>query len=42
VTVARAVEALRRKYRQYADVEVGGPLIEVTVTSWRGWRAGPG
>ena len=41
-TVARAVEALRRKYRQYADVEVGGPVIEVTVTSWRGWRAEPG
>jgi PPOX class probable F420-dependent enzyme len=38
-TVARAVEALRRKYGQYADVEVGGPVIEVTVTAWRGWRA---
>lgn len=39
-TVARAVESLRRKYRQYADVDVGGPVIEVTITSWRGWRPG--
>jgi PPOX class probable F420-dependent enzyme len=38
-TVARAVEALRRKYRQYGDVEVGKPVIEVTITSWHGWRA---
>src|SRR5258706_11832080 len=37
-TVARAVEALRRKYRQYADVEVDGPGIEGTITGWRGWR----
>jgi PPOX class probable F420-dependent enzyme len=39
-TVTRAVEALRRKYRQYADVEVGPPVIEVTITQWRGWRPG--
>jgi hypothetical protein len=37
--VARAVEALRRKYRQYATVEVGAPVIEVTITQWRGWPA---
>ena len=39
-TVARAVEALSRKYRQYADIELGAPVIEVTITAWRGWRAG--
>src|SRR5258706_5684420 len=37
-TVDRAVEALHRKERQYADVEVDGPGIEGTITGWRGWR----
>jgi PPOX class probable F420-dependent enzyme len=36
--VARATALLRAKYRQYATVEVGGPVIEVTVATWRGWR----
>lgn len=36
--VARAVGLLRTKYRQYAEVRVGGPVIEVTISSWRGWR----
>lgn len=36
-TVARAVAALRDKYSQYEQVAVGAPVIEVTVTSWRGW-----
>ncbi len=38
--VDRAVRALRRKYDQYAEVSVGGPVIEITVHTWRGWRAG--
>ncbi|WP_239134047.1 TIGR03668 family PPOX class F420-dependent oxidoreductase [Rugosimonospora africana] len=36
--VARAVELLCAKYRQYAEVRVGGPVIEVTISGWRGWR----
>ncbi len=36
--VARAVELLRAKYRQYAEVEIGGPVIKVSVSGWRAWR----
>ncbi|WP_345627133.1 TIGR03668 family PPOX class F420-dependent oxidoreductase [Rugosimonospora acidiphila] len=36
--VARAVALLREKYRQYAEVEIGGPVIRLTISTWRGWR----
>lgn len=35
--VARATALLRAKYPQYAAVEVGAPVLEVTVRRWRGW-----
>lgn len=37
--VDRAVGLLREKYAQYGDVDVHGPVIEVSVRSWRSWRA---
>jgi PPOX class probable F420-dependent enzyme len=36
-TVDQALASLRRKYRQYADIEVGPPVIEVRITGWLGW-----
>lgn len=38
--VDRAVGALREKYGQYRTVDVHGPVIEVTIRAWHGWRAG--
>lgn len=40
-TVEHVVDLLRRKYDQYQQVEVGGPIIEVAVHTWHGWAAGP-
>ncbi|MEJ3748001.1 TIGR03668 family PPOX class F420-dependent oxidoreductase [Actinomycetes bacterium KLBMP 9797] len=37
--VARAVRALRAKYAQYRSVDVGAPVIEVTIETWHGWHA---
>ncbi|WP_234815379.1 TIGR03668 family PPOX class F420-dependent oxidoreductase [Mycolicibacterium duvalii] len=34
---ATGLAALRRKYRQYHDVELGGPVIAVRITRWVGW-----
>jgi PPOX class probable F420-dependent enzyme len=34
---ANAVEALRRKYRQYRTAPPDGPVVAVWVESWRGW-----
>lgn len=39
-TVDRAVHLLRAKYPQYAQVEVGAPVLAVEVAAWRGWSAG--
>jgi PPOX class probable F420-dependent enzyme len=39
-TVDHVVTLLRGKYPQYGTVPVGGPLVSVTVRSWRGWQAG--
>jgi PPOX class probable F420-dependent enzyme len=30
---------LRRKYPQYGDVGITGPVVEVSVGTWRGWAA---
>ena len=38
-TVDRVVRLLRRKYDQYDEVAVGGPVVEITVQDWRGWSA---
>jgi PPOX class probable F420-dependent enzyme len=38
-TLDRVVRLLRRKYDQYDDVSVDGPVIEITVHDWRGWSA---
>ena len=40
-TVERIAGLLRRKYLQYDHLGVAGPVIEVTVHSWRGWTATP-
>ncbi|BCB87502.1 TIGR03668 family PPOX class F420-dependent oxidoreductase [Phytohabitans suffuscus] len=37
--VDRAAGLLKEKYAQYRTVDVPGPVIQVTVTSWRGWSA---
>jgi PPOX class probable F420-dependent enzyme len=37
--VDRAVRLLREKYAQYRTVELPGPIIEVTVRTWRDWSA---
>jgi PPOX class probable F420-dependent enzyme len=39
-TVEMVARLLMRKYEQYDRVGVGGPVIEVEVTSWRGWSGG--
>ena len=33
-------EPLRDKYAQYRVRPPGGPVVEITVTGWRGWAAG--
>jgi PPOX class probable F420-dependent enzyme len=38
-TVERAIRLLHRKYPQYNDIGVGGPVIEVVINTWRGWHA---
>ncbi|MFG2561041.1 TIGR03668 family PPOX class F420-dependent oxidoreductase [Streptomyces sp. NPDC048496] len=35
----RRVGLLTAKYRQYADRPPGGPMVEVSVLRWSGWRA---
>src|SRR4051794_5731878 len=35
-TAARVAHLLRLKYAQYHEVEVGGPVIEVAIHTWRG------
>ncbi|MGW3499012.1 TIGR03668 family PPOX class F420-dependent oxidoreductase [Streptomyces sp. NPDC001020] len=37
----RAIGLLEQKYPQYQDNPPDGPVIEVTVHRWSGWRAGP-
>ncbi len=39
--VQRVAGLLRRKYPQYEDVGIPGPVIEVVVEAWRGWTAVP-
>lgn len=34
-----AAEALTRRYDQYRDRPLGGPIIEITVGRWSGWAA---
>ncbi|MFF2330914.1 MULTISPECIES: TIGR03668 family PPOX class F420-dependent oxidoreductase [unclassified Streptomyces] len=36
---ARRVNLLTAKYPQYAEQPPGGPVIEVSVLRWSGWRA---
>ena len=31
-------ELLRARYPQYADVALAGPVVEIVVTRWSGWR----
>ena len=33
-----AIGRLRAKYPQYADVVLTGPVVEIEVTRWSGWR----
>ncbi|MFF1839741.1 TIGR03668 family PPOX class F420-dependent oxidoreductase [Streptomyces sp. NPDC058231] len=36
---ARRADLLAAKYQQYADHPPDGPMVEVTVLRWSGWRA---
>lgn len=36
---ARCIRLLTAKYPQYADQPPGGPVVEVSVLRWSGWRA---
>lgn len=36
---ARCIALLTAKYQQYADRPPGGPVVEVSVLRWSGWRA---
>ncbi|MET4646584.1 TIGR03668 family PPOX class F420-dependent oxidoreductase [Streptomyces sp. NBC_00121] len=36
---ARCVGLLRAKYQQYAEHPPDGPVVEVSVLRWSGWRA---
>ncbi|MFG2827541.1 TIGR03668 family PPOX class F420-dependent oxidoreductase [Streptomyces sp. NPDC048434] len=36
---ARYAGLLARKYRQYADRPPAGPVVEIAVGRWSGWRA---
>ncbi|MGI9647646.1 MAG: TIGR03668 family PPOX class F420-dependent oxidoreductase [Acidimicrobiia bacterium] len=38
---ATAVELLVARYEQYRDRRPTGPVIDVSVTRWRGWKAAP-
>jgi len=33
-----AIGRLRAKYPQYADMDLAGPVVEIEVTRWSGWR----
>ncbi|MFF1649916.1 TIGR03668 family PPOX class F420-dependent oxidoreductase [Streptomyces sp. NPDC058240] len=35
----RCISLLTAKYQQYADRPPGGPVVEVSVLRWSGWRA---
>jgi PPOX class probable F420-dependent enzyme len=39
-TVDRVARLLQRKYQQYDQVGIGGPVIEVDVRAWLGWSGG--
>jgi PPOX class probable F420-dependent enzyme len=39
--VGALVGALVAKYPRYGDQPPAGPVVEVTVTRWRGWAYGP-
>jgi PPOX class probable F420-dependent enzyme len=34
----RAIELLRKKYEQYGAKPPAGPVIEIRIASWHGWR----
>ena len=36
--VSHPLALLRSRYPQYADVALDGPVVEITVTRWAGWR----
>jgi PPOX class probable F420-dependent enzyme len=36
---AHGIRLLTAKYQQYADRPPGGPVVEVSVLNWSGWRA---
>ncbi|RKN07220.1 TIGR03668 family PPOX class F420-dependent oxidoreductase [Streptomyces radicis] len=37
-----AIDRLREKYRPYRELRPEGPVIEIAITRWTGWRAAPG
>jgi len=36
-SVDRIARLLRSKYQQYQSIDVAGPVVAVTVHTWRGW-----
>jgi PPOX class probable F420-dependent enzyme len=40
-SVDRVADLLRSKYDQYDSVDVSGPVVAVTIHTWRGWTAAP-
>jgi PPOX class probable F420-dependent enzyme len=34
----RVRDLLRARYPQYADVALDGPVVEITIAQWSGWR----
>ncbi|RBM05661.1 TIGR03668 family PPOX class F420-dependent oxidoreductase [Streptomyces sp. PT12] len=37
-----AIDRLQEKYPQYRELRPEGPVIEIAITRWTGWRAAPG
>jgi PPOX class probable F420-dependent enzyme len=40
-SVVRIAGLLRSKYHQYESVDVSGPVVAVSVNTWRGWTSAP-
>ena len=38
-SLRRATELLRRRYPQYAEVPIDGPVIRIRVEKWSGWES---
>ena len=41
-SVRRATELLRRRYPQYAEMPIDGPVVRIRVEAWSGWEFSTG